>query len=288
MKLKFWQWYACLTIIATINIIALIIFLVKIKAKDLYSKLCKYLAMPWVVECAWRSFFPSLYLQRFVVWNVWMNAIFVDRCWACLGELSWSYQISNCLRQQDIDINNAGLGTTWIQLSGWLSFFSYVIAECISYYNVATTNEWWAAAEVIVDGLAFLIMFPAALYLFIQQWHYKWSSGKMFCLILAIITVVYPIYNIFIDAPMYMKRYKEDQGNHKKYLRFWPGLIDSFNRRIVTHEIKDWSDDMTWMLCYFLFGAWSGMVLMYAPHSKRPSSEDDNKNEPLLLQTTVL
>ena len=72
---------------------------------------------------------------------------------------------------KDIDINNAGLGTTWIQLSGWLSFFSYVIAECISYYNVATTNEWWAATEVIVDGLAFLIMFPAALYLFIQQWH---------------------------------------------------------------------------------------------------------------------
>ena len=57
MKLKFWQWYACLTIIATINIIALITFLVKIKAKDLYSKLCKYLAMPWVLECAWRSFF---------------------------------------------------------------------------------------------------------------------------------------------------------------------------------------------------------------------------------------
>ena len=90
--------------------------------------------------------------------------------------------------------------------------------------------------------------------------------------------MILPIYNIFIDAPMYMKRYKEDQGNHKKYLRFWPGLIDSFDRRIVTHEIKDWSDDMTWMLCYFLFGAWSGMVLMYAPHSKRPSSEDDNKN----------
>ena len=61
------------------------------------------------------------------------------------------------------------MGTKWIQLSGWLSFFSYVIAECISYYNVATTNEWWAAAEVIVDGLAFLIMFPAALYLFIHR-----------------------------------------------------------------------------------------------------------------------
>ena len=50
-----------------------------------------------------------------------MNAIFVDRCWACLGELSWSYHFK-LLRQQDIDINNAGLGTNMDPTILWLVF----------------------------------------------------------------------------------------------------------------------------------------------------------------------
>ena len=284
--LTFWQWYILLIVIAIFNLIAFCILWYKIKITDGYSKWCKYLALPWVLECAWRCCFPSLYLQRFVVWNIWMNCVFVDRCWACAGELCWSYQIAMVLRKQDKEINHGGLGTQWVQTLAWMSFFTYVVAECISYYNVATTNEWWAAAEVVVDGISFLFMLPAAVYLFVQQFKFKtWSSGKIFCFVLSITSILYPMYNIFIDAPMYMKRFREDEKNHKKYLPFLKGIVDSYNRRVVTHNVSDWSNDMTWMIAYFLFGAWSGMLLMFAPRSKRPSlNKFSNNGQPLLIR----
>lgn len=36
----------------------------------------------------------------------------------------------------------------WVQISAWVAIAIYIAAECVSYYNVATTNEFWAAIEV--------------------------------------------------------------------------------------------------------------------------------------------
>merc|ERR1712130_908086 len=49
------------------------------------------------------------------------------------------------------------------------------------------------------------------------------------------------------------------------YFQFWEGLEDAAVRRIVTHRLEDWKDDMLWMILYFSFGAWFGMFLMFAP-----------------------
>ena len=60
----------------------------------------KYLAVPWVWECAWRSVFPALYLQRYAWYDSPLNSILVDRCVACVGELCWTLQIAIALRRQ--------------------------------------------------------------------------------------------------------------------------------------------------------------------------------------------
>ena len=81
-----WAWYAFLCIVgAFFNVSYLAYTYSKTPSKDSYGAWMKNLAVPWVLECAWRSVFPSLYLQRFAFWNVWMNAIIVDRCWAVSG-----------------------------------------------------------------------------------------------------------------------------------------------------------------------------------------------------------
>merc|ERR1711871_560801 len=112
-----WAWWGCLVAVSVLNIILLIIAMVKIDPKDVYGKLMKALAVPWVLECAWRSVLPSLYLQRFVFWDTWLNSIIVDRTWACIGELSWVYQTACALRQVDLDITG---GRMWIQACAWV------------------------------------------------------------------------------------------------------------------------------------------------------------------------
>ena len=92
------------------------------------------------------------------------------------------------------------------------------------------------------------------------------------------LTVLYPLYNFLIDAPMYLCRYAADQKAGKCYFGFVEGLKDAATRRVYTHEYEDWSEDMTWMVLYFFLGAaGGGILLMYAPKLEQPSSSDKDK-----------
>eukprot|EP00750_Incisomonas_marina_P017379 INCI20294.1.p1 GENE.INCI20294.1~~INCI20294.1.p1 ORF type:complete len:307 (-),score=39.21 INCI20294.1:131-1051(-) len=267
-----WAWYALIVAVSVVNLVLLAAALVLIKTKqdDRYAAVMKLLAIPWVWDGAWRSVFPSLYLQRFVFWDTPLNAILVDRTWACLGELAWTYQIGYAIRQVDRDVTG---GKLWVQVSGWLLFVVYVGAECISYYNTATTNELWAAMEVIVDGLSFLLAAPACVYLTLAMpGAILGSSGKFFTAIMSIVCVVYPLYNIVIDAPMYFQRYAEDEAANKTYLPFVEGLVDAAVRRVPTHNVTDWSGDMGWMTAYFSLGSWTGILLMFGPRWIKPAA----------------
>lgn len=258
-----WFWWGCLVAVSILNIILLGVAMVKIDPKDSYGKLMKVLAIPWVLECAWRSVFPSLYLQRFVFWDTWLNSVIVDRTWACAGELAWVYQTALALRHVDTQITG---GKKWIQASAWVAFAIYIAAECTSYYNVATTNEYFAALEVVLDGVSYLVMLPASVYLWFNcPGKVCSNSAKIYLTAMPIVCLFYPIYNCFVDAPMYMARYRSDQAHHKSYFTFVAGLEDAATRRVVTHNLSDWKQDMTWMAVYFSAGAWSGLLLMFAP-----------------------
>ena len=166
-----------------------------------------------------------------------------------------------------------GSSTWWVQASAWLAFLVYIVAECVSYYNVATTNEWWAGFEVFLDGASFLCMAPASIYLLCRcPGKICGSSGKIYLLVMSILCLAYPAYNFCVDVPMYLKRYHADQANNTQYMKFWPGIADASTRRVVTHRLADWSGDMAWMTMYFLAGAWGGIAMMCAPRVKASAS----------------
>lgn len=246
-----WAWYAFLVVFCFCgNLIHLAYVWHKTRfANDAYSQAMRVLAVPYVVNCAYRSLFPSLYLQRYVFWDTPMNGILVDRGFACVGELCFSLQTALALCYLDKQITG---GRLWIQATGWLSFLIYVVAEGVSYYNVATTNELWCAIEVDLDALSYLVMLPALVYLLILcPGSVTQSSAKVFLVIMIPVTVLFPMYNFVIDAPLYLRRYAADQKAGKHYFGFLEGLVDAATRRIYTHNYNDWSEDMKWMVLYF-------------------------------------
>ena len=282
--MQFSTWYAILCGVAVLDILLFAYSWVRRAPSPStpYARWMKWLAVPWVFECVWRCVFPSLYLQRFVVWDTVFNAILVDRTLACFGELAWTAQIA--LAVVDIDRmlvqRESGVRrkrTAWILVCGVMAVVVYVAAECMSFYNTATENEWWAAAEVITDGIAFAFFLPACVSLFLRQWHDPWGKPKIFALAVAVTAIVYPIYNWLVDAKMYFRRYEYDQAHNKTYFKFIPGLEDAAVHRVVTHRTKDWSEDMIWMIVYFSVAAWSGIWLM------APPIVTSRGGEPLLL-----
>ena len=277
-----WIWYVGMCTISVVNMSVLVYLYKHIKARTWYERIMKVLAIPWAFECAYRSFFPSLYLQRFSFWDTILNSILVDRTFAFIGEMCWVTQTALALVYVSYDV--LGSRKMWIELTGVIAVLVYLLAEFTSYYNTATTNEFYAALEVILDGVSYLLMWPASIYLFCKCKDRLFeSSGKAYLFVMILLCLIYPAYNFFKDAPMYMERYYEDQKNHKSYLSFWAGLKDAAVRCVPTRRYKDWSQDMGWMTAYFSVGVWSSLLMMYAPRLKSPSSSSSSKQKMMAI-----
>ena len=135
-------WHDTLLGVACLNLVLMCVLWYKIDPKDRYGSLMKWLCVPWCVECAWRSVFPSLYLERVAWYDTQLNSILVDRCLACVGELCWTGQIALALQRQ-----NAAVESRLVTAAAYFAVVCYVVAEGASFYNVATTNELSSAAR---------------------------------------------------------------------------------------------------------------------------------------------
>ena len=71
--------------------------------------------------------------------------------------------------------------------------------------------------QVVLDGISFLLLAPAALYLTHKcPGKFSQSTAKIYLGVMCLVTTLYPLYNFVIDAPMYMARYHADQAAHKR------------------------------------------------------------------------
>ena len=278
--MDFNTWYILLCVIAVVSLVAFIVqFRRTANPSTTYQKYLRLLAIPFVVECIYRSIFPSLYLQRFVVWDTIFNSILLDRTLAFFGEVAWTAQFSFVIIHLDSQLSSK----KWVQICAYLAVIIYIVAEGMAFYNTATTNELWAANEVITEGFAFFFFFPATISLLIRQKGYAWRYAKIYTAVLCLTALIYPLYNLLVDSKMYMKRYRQDQANNKTYMKFLPGLEDAAVRRVKTHQTTDWSTDMSWMVCYFSVACWSSIMMMSPPEIVKPNDSEGKKSGTPLL-----
>ena len=92
------------------------------------------------------------------------------------------------------------------------------------------------------DGLSYLAMAPASIYLWTrlssdQSWR---SSARIYLVVMSVLCLVCPLYNLLIDAPMYIDRYRANQAAGREYFDFLTGLKDAATTRVLTHAPKDW------------------------------------------------
>lgn len=274
-------WYGLLLVAALVNI-ALYVYSTQTPAAQSYQSQLRLLAFPVVLQCAWRSVFPSLYLQRYVFWDTPLNSILLDRSFACVGELTWNTMLALCFCHIDKQLapkpNPAGGGTAWVRTSAIAMVIMYVVAECTSYYNTATENELFAAIEVLLDATSQAFLLPATVFLFTKlPAAGRWSlSATYFLIAFALQALFLIVYNFAIDAPMYYARYEADQAAGKHYLPFGEGLLDAATHRVPTHLLKDWQADMLWMVGYFVFNPLAATIVAWvAPSSAAPASSED-------------
>jgi len=244
----------------------------------------KWLAVPFVFECAWRSVFPSIYNARQTLFDTPLNAILVDRSLAALGEVCWMAQFALALVY--IDKQRCQNGHCAIKLSANAIVALAVLGECNSCYSTFTTNALFEVYEAVcwasIGGLACITGWYT--YCGVRGLSTNTAlTARNFGLLAGISGLIYFPYMCMSDIPRYYAIYKSQDPS--SFLGFWEGLIDAATTRHPTRQWTNWKDDAMWMTAYFSVAAWSSILMIHAPRLKiegEGEKEKEARSKPLL------
>ncbi|GMI47129.1 hypothetical protein TrCOL_g5305 [Triparma columacea] len=93
-------WYACMCTLATFNLLLCFkLFLLSPRSVSSGTLSSSYrLTLIFASVCAYRSYFPTIYLTRSCFIESSFSGILIARLMAFVGELCWMYQVSNSLK----------------------------------------------------------------------------------------------------------------------------------------------------------------------------------------------
>ena len=93
------------------------------------------------------------------------------------------------------------------------------------------------------------------------------STGgvRAFAVTGVVVAVVFVLYVVAVDVPMYLRRYRHGRARGRTYLGLSQGLRDVWERREPDHRWSSWRQDAAWLTPYFSVGAWLSLLLVFAP-----------------------
>merc|ERR1712187_660918 len=257
-----------------------------------YQRRMRALAAPYVLVCAYRTFFPNNYLSRSAWWNAFASSILLARTMSTRSELCWIAQISSALAFFSGLLNDARRGsdtskgqswTTYTQIAARLMFICICVAECCSFVATITTNPLFFAFEESLWGIAYLITMPGYVHVFLSARKLRnskdlkdgVSSNLRYIELLGFLASFWCLFYVpwvaIVDVPPYIQMYRDDVENGNQFLPFRQGVWQAWTERVLTHA---WStggpilSSMIWRNTYFGTNVWACIGLALAPAVK--------------------
>jgi hypothetical protein len=141
--------------------------------------------------------------------------------------------------------------------AAWVIVPLILIAECFSWYAVLTTNHLGNAIENSIWAFAFFVV-GIGICRLLPEFYGPVRAVLAF----AIIGIAgYLAFLMTIDIPMYLRRWRAEVVNGRRLLRAFEGFHDVTTRRVVTHELAEWKDEIAWMSLYFSAAVWASLAL---------------------------
>jgi hypothetical protein len=210
------------------------------------------LCAAYVFGCAFRSFLPRADVQRICLFDTWLSSVVVGRSVATAAEICFAAQWAIVLHQL-----GTMTGAATALTAAWVIVPLIVIAECFSWYAVLTTNWLGNAIENSIWAVAFSVVGIGLCRLLAE-----FDGPVRVILVIAIAGIGgYLIFLITVDVPMYLRRWRAKVSDGGKLLRPLEGLRDASTRWVVTHDLSEWKDEMTWMALYFSAAVWASLAL---------------------------
>ena len=254
------RWWSLLTLVSGANIAVWFVLYHQLHAPPLLAvldgtpgvELMLLLCAAYVFGCAFRSFLPRADVQRICLFDTWLSSVAIGRAVATVAEICFAAQWAILLHRLG---TMTGADTTLN--AAWAVIPLILIAECFSWYAVLTTNYLGNAIENSLWGVAFAMVGIGLCRLLPE-----FDGPVRAILVTAIIGIAgYLAFLMTVDVPMYLRRWRAKAFDGGKLLRPLEGLRDVSTRWVVTHDLSEWKDEMTWMALYFSAAVWASLAL---------------------------
>lgn len=260
-------WWGILSFITLGNIIVWIYSVILIRRRkpyllvENYILTCRLLILSgiYVFGCAIRAVLPRIDAQRISLIDHWLSSILVGRSAATIAELCFIAQWALLLHATGKYKNQSFV----IHFSYWLLPIIFV-AEMFSWTSVVTTINF---GHVIEESL-WAITAGFILICFVKlHSHTDGVSKNIFSLLISC-TVVYLLFMLMVDIPMYYERWQSDVALKRDTLSIADGFRDLTYRWVVVGNWKLWRAEVPWMTLYFSLAVWISIALSYVPVMK--------------------
>src|SRR6202051_4236033 len=159
------------------------------------------LCAAYVFGCAFRSFLPRADVQRICLFDTWLSSVVVGRSVATVAEIFFVVQWAIILHQLG---TMTGAETTLT--AAWVIVPLILIAECLSWHAVLTTNYVGNAIENSIWAVAFFIV-GSGLCRLVPEF----DGPVRVVLGIAITGIVgYLAFLMTVDVPMYLNRWRSE------------------------------------------------------------------------------
>jgi hypothetical protein len=221
------------------------------------------LSLIFVLGCAFRSFLPRIEGLRIGLEDHWLTSAMIGRAVATFAELAFVAQWTLVLREW-----SKAAGSRLARTLSSIPLPFIAIAEVFSWYSALTTNFLGSVIEESIWAVSAMIVMAILLLLWLR------SRGlrRSFMRVSIVMAAGYILFMWLVDVPMYVSRWRQDEAANRPYLSLSEGVMDSQNRRLVSHEWHVWKDEVPWMSLYFGAGVWLSIALIRAPRFNEKGS----------------
>jgi len=273
------------------------------KSTRSYNTSMKWLALPYVLQCAWRSFWPEVYNDRFVLWDCWMSSVFIGRGLATIGEITWIFQVGLAMMRANMEIKLLKGGErnqlTWVESAvnycSMASIAMCILAEFFCNHGMFVENYFYNVIETTLWTLALGILIPCCVYLLheLQTISDQYSKGittvdvsqtRLYLIMMFLVCVAFVIELCQDHIPMCYRMWKLKEAAGTPDRDLLEGIKSSMFDRIPTATWEHWENDWFWMASYFSAGVWTSIFMATGPRihinaGKGVSAEDQDKKD---------
>jgi hypothetical protein len=248
---KVWFWWTSLKVIAVFNVLLWLTTCLPRAGEGTWQVA---LSGVYVAVCAFRSWRPRVDVERYCLVDSPWSSPFVGRCVATVAEVCFAIQVALAVHQVGLIAN-----VPWISAASVAIVPPLVLAQAFCWYSVISLDHLghvveeslWAATMALVG----VCLTAAARHL----------GGHPFWFVAggAALAGSFVVFMVFIDVPMYVRRWLRSRRHAHPRLTLQEGLVDAQRRRIVTTEWAIWRPETAWLTGYFSVAVWISMSFVY-------------------------